>query len=168
MYLRSSISTNPIIDAGTQSWSIVQDDQGILYFANNKGVLVFDATRWELVEMPNQTVVRSLAYSEESAVIYVGAQNELGRLIIKRLRKRSDTSLCWKDIPDDLLNFEDVWKIFPYESGVYFCSQKAILRWQDSQWDVLQPKGRFENFFFAQDQLFAQDIGEGLVQLKGW
>jgi DNA-binding CsgD family transcriptional regulator len=151
--------------AGTQSWNIVQDDHGVLYFANNKGVLVFDATRWELVEMPNQTVVRSLAAGPDGTIM-VGAQNELGVLTQSNSGSVRYRSLV-ETLPEDLLSFEDVWKIFPAVPETYFCSQKGVLRWQNDQWDVVRPTGRFENFFRVNGQILAQDIGRGLVRLQG-
>jgi hypothetical protein len=40
--------------AGTQNWGIVQDKKGILYFANNEGLLSFDGTSWEVYPFTEQ------------------------------------------------------------------------------------------------------------------
>jgi len=46
--------------AGTQNWSITQGQQGFMYFANNSGLLTFDGTKWQLYQMPNSSVVRTV------------------------------------------------------------------------------------------------------------
>ena len=57
--------------AGSQNWNIAQDSNGIMYFANNDGLLSFDGTFWRKYELPNRTIVRSVAIDNENR-IYVG------------------------------------------------------------------------------------------------
>ncbi len=47
--------------AGSQNWDIKQDKNGIMYFANNDGLLSFDGNFWRVSPLPNKTIVRSLA-----------------------------------------------------------------------------------------------------------
>ena len=46
--------------AGNQNWMISQDNKGAIYFANNKGLLHFRGTEWELNTSPNQSIIRSV------------------------------------------------------------------------------------------------------------
>jgi hypothetical protein len=46
--------------AGLQNWDIRQDKNGIIYIANNEGLLSFDGNYWRLYPMPNKTIVRSV------------------------------------------------------------------------------------------------------------
>lgn len=46
--------------AGNQNWMISQDDNGTIYFANNKGLLHFGGTEWKLNTSPNQSIIRSV------------------------------------------------------------------------------------------------------------
>ena len=34
--------------AGIQNWDIIEDDQGLLYVANNLGLLEFDGQNWQI------------------------------------------------------------------------------------------------------------------------
>src|ERR1700682_4441490 len=68
---------NQIYGGGTQNWDIRQDENGILYFANNDGLLTFDGSYWKLYRLPNKTVVRSVEIGPDRK-IYVGGQNEIG------------------------------------------------------------------------------------------
>ncbi len=79
-------------NAGTQNWDIIQDKNGIVYFANNDGLLSFDGTYWKLYPLPNKSVVRSLTISSEQK-IYVGGQDEFGYFSANREGKLVYTSL---------------------------------------------------------------------------
>ena len=43
---------------GLQNWNIKQDKNGIIYIANNEGLLSFDGKNWNLYTLPNKTIVR--------------------------------------------------------------------------------------------------------------
>src|SRR6185436_20993220 len=49
------------LGAGATSWAAVQDDQGVVYFGNESGVVEYDGAAWRLTQLPNHSVVRSLA-----------------------------------------------------------------------------------------------------------
>ena len=46
---------------GAQTWDIKQDGNGIMYFANNEGLISFDGTYWKIYPLPNRTILRSMA-----------------------------------------------------------------------------------------------------------
>jgi len=151
--------------AGTQNWGILQDQRGIIYFANNKGLLEFDGTNWQIFPLPNQTIVRSLALSEQGR-LYIGGQNELGFLEPDEQGKNVYTSLTHL-IPEELKSFEDIWEIFIQPTGIFFCSEKAVFYLDGEQVQVIKPKGkRFENFFELEGKIFIQDQQEGLFRLE--
>ncbi|MEL6833685.1 MAG: triple tyrosine motif-containing protein [Bacteroidota bacterium] len=151
--------------AGTQNWAITQDDSGLVIFGNNKGVLVFDGSDWELVPLPNRTIVRSLAKAPDGR-IYVGGQDEFGYL------DRDDCQqICYRSLshqlPEMEQSFEDVWKIFVGKDEVFFCTHETLFRWDGQRFDKTPAQQRFENFFWLDEQLYAQDIGTGLQRWTG-
>ena len=82
--------------AGTQNWAIRQDDRGIMYFANNKGLLEFDGTTWQTHPLPNATIVRSIAFDNNR--LYIGGQSEIGYLEIGQGGRNVFTSLSLVNI----------------------------------------------------------------------
>ena len=60
--------------ADPTNWWATEDEKGILYFANNDGVLMFDGVNWNLIELPNSGV-RSLAQDEKGR-IHVGGNGD--------------------------------------------------------------------------------------------
>ena len=67
----------PVYKAGLQNWDIKQDKNGIIYFANNEGLLSFDGKYWNNYPLPNKTIVRSVEIGPDNR-IYVGGQDEIG------------------------------------------------------------------------------------------
>src|SRR5687767_14460628 len=54
-----------------QFWASCQDHEGVLYFGNNDGALIFDGQTWQKVKLPNSSSIRSLHVSEDGTV-YAG------------------------------------------------------------------------------------------------
>jgi hypothetical protein len=63
--------------SGAQNWGIAQDENNIMYFANNNGLLVFDGKNWLTVPINNGTNVRSVSYAGKGK-FYASTFNEFG------------------------------------------------------------------------------------------
>ncbi|MCZ4407220.1 triple tyrosine motif-containing protein [Cryomorphaceae bacterium 1068] len=151
---------------GTQNWSITAHKDGVIYFGNNSGVLVFDGHEWTVVPLPNRTFVRSLL-QKDSGQLYVGGQNEFGYFSNGRLSVENYHSLKHL-VPEEYADFEDVWEIFDTGESTYFCTEKAVFIISNGNCEVLLPKDeRFENFFLFDNQLCVQEIGTGLLLFDG-
>lgn len=123
--------TKGIYTAGSQNWDIKQDKNGILYFANNEGVLSFDGTYWKTYPVPNKTVVRSLEIGEDNK-LYVGAQDELGYFSPNNNGELAYHSLR-ELIPEKDRSFADVWDIINYEGDIFFRSVNKLYQLSDSR-----------------------------------
>ena len=55
--------------AGPVNWWAIEDDRGIMYFANGEGVLEYDGANWTIIRAPNQETARSLA-KDDNGIIY--------------------------------------------------------------------------------------------------
>jgi hypothetical protein len=86
-YTKKEFNSDP------QFWAMCQDAQGVLYFGNNDGVLIYDGERWQKVTLPNNSSVRSLRTSKKGE-IYAGGFNELGVIRRDRYGKYYYES-CW-------------------------------------------------------------------------
>ena len=69
--------TKETYKAGSQNRQIRQDKNGIMYFANNEGLLTFDGINWKIYPLPNNSVVRSIEFGPDNK-LYVGGQDEFG------------------------------------------------------------------------------------------
>ncbi len=115
-----------VYNAGTQNWKIAQDKQGIIYVANDDGLLTFDGNFWKKYPLPNGTGIRSLAIGGDGR-IYIGGQGEIGYFEPGRNNRLEYTSLH-RLIPDTDLDFTDIWEVVPVRNEVFFRSFKKIFQ----------------------------------------
>lgn len=111
---------------GTQTWDIDQDKRGIMYFANNNGLLEYDGSHWQTFEVENKTIVRSVHVAKNGR-IYVGAQDEFGYFYPDMKGKLKYTTLTRLLAPKDKI--EDVWHIAETDKGIYFQTSTDIFRY---------------------------------------
>lgn len=110
-----------VYHAADQNWSIVEDSTGMVFFANEDGVLAFNGSTWSIVGVAgNLSAFKSVAV-DRKGVIYAGAYAELGELKRDPLGRIYYASLISK-IPAAYRKFDYIWNIVPTEEGVYFQS----------------------------------------------
>jgi ligand-binding sensor domain-containing protein/DNA-binding CsgD family transcriptional regulator len=114
-----------VYQAGSQNWNIGQDRNGIMYFANNAGLLSFDGAFWRTYSLPNKTIVRSLAVAPDGR-IYVGGQEEIGYFFPDKKGELVYTSLKNLLPPNDN-DFADVWNTCVSGNLIFFRSNRRIL-----------------------------------------
>ncbi|NUM74267.1 response regulator [candidate division KSB1 bacterium] len=113
-------------NAYSQNWAIAQGHDGLMYFGNGSGVLVYDGVSWRLIPVSNNTVVRSLAVDEDGRV-YVGARGEFGYLAPDGAGQLRYVSLLDRVQPE-MRDFADVWEILANSQGVYFRTVNYLFR----------------------------------------
>lgn len=154
--------------AGSQNWNIKQDRKGIMYFANNDGLLTFDGSFWRLYVLPNKIIVRSLAISDDGR-IYIGSQEEIGFFAPNQNGELEYTSLK-KLIPEKDRDFSDVWHISIYNGSVFFLSNKKILQLNNGKVTVYRSNNKWRFLAVVNNRLLASEHEGGLLsfQNNGW
>ncbi|MFN5043451.1 MAG: triple tyrosine motif-containing protein [Bacteroidota bacterium] len=150
--------------AGLQNWDFRQDQRGVMYIANNEGMLSYDGSSWTLHPLPNKTIARSLEIVSEDT-IYVGGQGELGFFSPDRSGTLIYTSLLGK-IPIKDRSFGDVWDIVAHKSGIFFRCSNKIFELRNSIIKLYTPSSEWAFLGAAQNKLFAQDFEEGLLTFE--
>jgi DNA-binding CsgD family transcriptional regulator len=157
--------TKGVYQADNQNWSITQDQEGTLYFANNRGLLTFDGTRWTCWPMPQNTIIRSLA-AGDSGRIFSGSYEEFGYWQKDRLGKLHYTSLT-PLLKNYTFHNEEVWKIIQYKGITYFQTFSVIFAWNGKTVEVLRPPGFIDCFSLINNRLFLVISNHGLFELRG-
>lgn len=148
-----------ISQSGSQNWDVVQDKLGIMYFANNDGMLAYDGTIWTIFPLPNYTIVRSLAI-DEAGIIYAGGQNEFGRYIPNENGEWQFESLKHL-IPKEFQYFEDVWGIEITSDGIFFMASEKLFLLKDNKISVFS-NGIINFLSQINDEIYVQDFESGL------
>lgn len=151
--------------AGTQNWSITQDQKGFMYFGNNEGLLQFDGVNWQLFRMSNSSIVRSI-FIDQTDQIYVGAYNDLGKMEIGTNGQMKYKSLK-QFIPKEFHNFDDIWNISRFESQIVFQSYNCAFFFRnDSTVKIVKAPSKFQKSFQTNNRLFFNDIENGLLEYE--
>jgi ligand-binding sensor domain-containing protein/DNA-binding CsgD family transcriptional regulator len=146
--------------AGLQNWDIQQDKNGIVYCANNEGLLTFDGNKWKLYPLPNKTIVRSVLIAPDSK-IYVGGQDELGYFTPTTNGMLQYHSLTqFLNMPHK--TFGDVWDIVNYKNEVFFRTSSKIFRFHKTIPQVYNSNSQFLFLGMCNGKLYAQESNKGL------
>lgn len=148
-YTKSQINSN------SQFWTMCQDADGILYFGNNDGVVIFDGERWQKVRLPNSSSARALAIGS-GGVVYVGGYNEFGTITRDSFGKYSYQSLNNRLRSEDR-NFENVWQIHELHGTMVFRTHRFLIALTEQKAITLPAVDRFDYSNIVHDQLFAKD-----------
>ena len=153
--------------AEVQQWDVIQDARGIMYFANNAGVLEFDGRNWRLIELPSRLGVRALALdSTGSGRIYVGAGGDFGYLVPDAAGQLQFTSLLPPEAKQDR-SFDQVFTPVSAANGrVYFQARTKMCRWSGGQVDCRELDSALSRIFPANGKLYVQQQGVGLMEMK--
>ncbi|WP_341694896.1 triple tyrosine motif-containing protein [Flavobacterium calami] len=150
---------------GTQNWSIDQDKNGNLYFANNSGLIQFDGSTWKKYALPNNTAIRSLKI-DDSGKIFVGGNNEFGYFKADEKGELKYFSLSKLIRNKDSQNINLIWRIHVFNGEVIFQSFTKAFFYKNNTLNVLNAPKKFQFSFVINKRLFFQDKVLGLLEYK--
>ena len=150
-----------LYSAGLQNWDIRQDKNGIIYVANNEGLLSFDGRSWNLYSLPNKTIMRSVEIGEDDK-IYVGGQDELGYFAPGKNGRLQYNSLT-QFIPAKDKIFGDVWDIVYFNKNVFFRSTNKIFKFSNESVATYYAPLEWSFLGACNGHLYAHDHKAGLM-----
>ncbi len=151
-------------NAGLQNWDIKQDNNGIIYVANNEGLLSFDGKNWDLNPLPNKTIVRSVEIGFDNKV-YVGGQDELGYFSPNASGTLVYHSLIGL-IPIKSRVFGDVWDIISYNKSIFFRCNSKIYKLTLETIVVYEAPSEWAFLGSCNGKLYAHDFANGLLKYE--
>jgi len=153
-------------DGGIQNWAITQNADGLLYVANNFGLLEYDGTKWNRYVLPSETKMRDVLIGDDGK-IYVASQGDFGFYHSNKKGQFVFNSLA-DSLPDRYRGFDETWKVFKKKYDVFFCTFRQIFKFKDGMLTgVIEPSSAPENFHFVNHQLFVNQLDVGLSYLDG-
>ncbi len=131
--------------AGIQNLDITQEQRGLIYVANNFGLLEFDGDQWQVYGVKNRTKVRSVAIDSRGR-IYVGCQGDFGYFFPNSIGQLIYTSLA-----DRLVNkskIDETWSVYTDQDKVYFCTFSTIYIYDGKRIEEVAVKESIINLSF--------------------
>lgn len=145
--------------AGPINYSITQDENDILYFANQQGLLKYDGTIWELFKIKYGLYVLSVLAHQEK--IYIGTQGEFGYF------KPNETGrLIYHSLSDQLeeaYKFEEITEIHAVGNLIYFFTYTHIFIFDDKSINTVTLPDRSSATKLKDGLAVTQKSGENLL-----
>jgi hypothetical protein len=149
--------------AHNQNWAVTQVPSGIMYFANNNGLLEFDGLAWYGHSLPEKQIARSVA-GDADGKIYSGGYGEFGYWERDMLGQLRYVSISAGRLVSASLR-EEFWHIEVTKNAVYFQSFSSLFEWKNEQLRKLTPPGNIMFLSQIEDRLIVPVINGGLYEL---
>ena len=148
-----------------QNWDISQSSSGLIYVANNKGLLAYNGARWNLYPSPNESILRSVHAVDDR--VYSGSYMEFGYWQRDSLNTLKYTSLS-ENINVPLVEDEEFWNIRQLENLMIFQSKKRIyiLDILNGTVNVIESQSTIPKIFRVGETIYFQRIGEGIFKFE--
>jgi len=148
-----------------QNWDIDQSEKGLMYFANNDGLLEFDGVNWKSYKVSNQTIVRSVRIAADGK-IFVGAQGEMGYFY-----GNENGVLIYHSIkhllPLAAQSFADIWSIEIIDNRVFFSSGNIVFLYEDHTLkNIYQAAKSLNHLVKIGKEIFINDEDKGILRYK--
>ncbi len=153
-----------VYDADNQNWMISQSSEGIIYAANNKGLLEFNGSEWNLYPTHNESIMRSVKVIGDS--IYTGCYMNFG--FWKRTAERK---LEYESLSDslqlELIEDEQFWNIIHHQNWLLFQSLDRIILYnrETRELKFVEVDNLITKMYKVGDEIFFQVLNEGLYSI---
>lgn len=157
-YRSNNYTTSP------QNWDIVQDDRGVMYFANTSGLLEFDGVKWRMVQGTNDLDFEALVKSE-NGTIYAAYSGDFGFLSAWSGGELHFISLKEKlDTADQ--HIDRIFYASAIGNDIYFQAYYSIYRWNGETFDKWSASTNFRNSFVVNNSFYVWQDSIGIMELK--
>lgn len=154
-YRQADYHASPAIFGARQDW------RGMMYFANNDGLLSFDGTYWRHFNLPNKAAVKSIAI-DSSGRIYAGGQDEIGYFYPNRQGILTFHSIK-QFIPHSERQFADILSIVILHDAVFFRTVETIFCFQHNKITAYDAAAGWKLLSLAGNKVYAVDKIQGLL-----
>jgi len=152
-----------VYKSNARNWSIIQDPTGIMYFANETGVLEYDGHYWRKIKVPQDKMVRSLSIDERGK-IYVCADIDFGYLEPDSKGELKYVSLL-PLLDKKHHNFGEVSDVTTIDNNAFFKTRDKIFRWDGNNFTVWDSVFAFY-LYNINDEIYTRNEGIGLMVIK--
>ena len=157
--------TTKIYKGENQNWDISQANNKFIYAANNKGLLEFNGSDWQLYPTPNKTIMRSVKVVKDK--IYTGFYMDFGFWKKNKFGELKFTSIV-KEQNIQMLEDEQIWTILESDGWVLFRSLERIYLYnlETKEVKVISPSNKLLKLSKVNDVIYFQEIGQGVFEIE--
>jgi ligand-binding sensor domain-containing protein len=148
--------------AGSVTFSMAQDYKGVIYFANNNGVLEFDGRNWGITPTPGPifTIISN------GNQVFAGGYKGFGKIVLG-----GDNLRTYQSITDGVANSDQIISSVSLKDKIYFCNHQNIFVYSvtsgkiESTLPVTEKGDEWNNLFHIADNVYAKS-SNGFFKLE--
>ena len=151
--------------AENQNWGITQSDKGLIYVANNKGLLEYNGATWQVYQTPNETIMRSVEFYDQK--IFTGFYMDFGYW-----KKNNKGILYYTSIVETqkikMLEDEQIWSIVEIDGWMLFKSLQRIYLYdlQTKTVKVINSDFKISKLVKVDGIIYFQEEGKGFFKIE--
>jgi DNA-binding CsgD family transcriptional regulator/ligand-binding sensor domain-containing protein len=151
-------------NAGNQNWMISQGEDQTVYFANNQGLLSYNASQWKLHPAKDNSIIRAVKTIDDR--VYSSSYRDFGFWERDKTGQLQYKSLS-KELEIGILEDEQFWNIIEYQGKVVFQSLNRLIFFHPETKEIsfISAKNTLLKSFKIEQQLYYQVQEEGLFQV---
>ncbi|GAA0872341.1 triple tyrosine motif-containing protein [Gangjinia marincola] len=152
-------------NAENQNWSVSQGSNKNMFFANNKGLLSFNGSTWQLYNSPNNTILRSVHAVDD--IVYTGSYMDFGYWLYDKTGTLYYQSLV-DELKVNLVEDEQFWNILSVTNTIIFQSLNRIYIYDTltKRIDIIESVSTLTKMFQVNDEIYFQDYGHGIYKVE--
>lgn len=109
------------VGVDNQNWAIAQNEEGVMFFANRKGILSYDGLEWNYLESVERPY--SLIYEPSGNRVYVGCEDNFGYIT-----KNDYGQYLYQNISSEFSELGAISSILFNQTYLYFYSDQTLTR----------------------------------------
>ncbi|MFD1630931.1 ligand-binding sensor domain-containing protein [Pseudopedobacter beijingensis] len=155
--------------AANQNWGITQDENNVIYIANNEGLVTYDGGAWRHYEAQNKIILRAVT-ADGKGKIFTGGFEDFGYWFYNNKGTLEYKSLI-PLLPKDVKLSDEIWKIYTDGDRVLFQSFSKIFIYHHNKITLVDDKEtKNQPYLFlhkVNGKFYAEVINVGLFELRG-
>ncbi|MCB9289255.1 MAG: response regulator [Lewinellaceae bacterium] len=144
--------------------SLLQGQSGLVYVANERGVLEYDGAGWRLISVPIGQDVRALAQAQDG-LIYTGGLKNMGYLSPNDKGQLQFHSLV-NQLPEEQRNFGFFREALSTGDTVYLRGEQLLVQLANRQVLKTWPVNGWRGLFQLNGKLYVDQLDPGLCVLE--
>lgn len=156
--------------AHVQNWGFATDSVGRIYVANHGGLLIFDGTNWDEINLPNYNV-REVAADEEGR-IYAGGNGIVGYLDRSAPAGSGTATILPEYIPlegmlPDSISLGLVNGLISHDGYLYVSTSNTLLIIHGEDLRVHRTGTYFLDMYLHEGEVYVMELRSGLFRVTG-
>ena len=151
------------IGASSQNWAMTQDNRGVMYIANNSGIIAYNGKQLKLISYPDLAGIRCIS-RDKHGKIYVGAYSNFGYLAADGKNNLKFVSLVNR-LPDKYQNYGETWNIHNFNNELLVETDKYLFYIKSDTTIVFEAQSVFYYSFVVNNNFYIIDKQIGIKQL---